>query len=190
MPKEENKEEEDEENKGDVAEFDQERADHLQAIKYALDGGKKDDVFIRMELMISCESLPLIDKKPPNTLIFMYLDQNALETEATDGGDKSASYTQSAAQGDDDAGPKQRYVEKLRSSVVYGDCNPIFEESFIFEAVRYDLITIKVDLYHQKQKTKPDDPLKTKKELLFMGTHTFNFAEVMLIKQSMIKKPM
>lgn len=53
----------------------------MQAIKYALNGGKKDDSYIRMELMISCENLPLIDKKPPNTLFFMYLDQNSLDFE-------------------------------------------------------------------------------------------------------------
>ena len=106
----------------------------MQAIKYALNGGKKDDSYIRMELMISCESLPLIDKKPPNTCYFMYLDQNSLDFEGA-ATDKGSSYTESTVKDNEKTDvQKRRYVEKLRSKVVVADRDPIYEESYTFSA--------------------------------------------------------
>ena len=75
------------------------------------------------------------------------------------------------------------------------NCDPIFEESYIFQAARYDLVQIRVDLYYQKD---PSPKLKLgqkkkvpeKKDLVFMGTHTFNFNEIMGIKTSIVKKIM
>ena len=67
-------------------------ADHIAAVKYALNSGKKEKQLVRMEVMVNFTDLPDIDKKAPNTMAIVYFDQDALEYKGSKK-DKSNDYT-------------------------------------------------------------------------------------------------
>ena len=58
-----------------------EEKDHAQAVNYAIHFGRNTEIYTRQELLISLASLPEDDidgKKPLNTMIVLYLDENIL----------------------------------------------------------------------------------------------------------------
>lgn len=44
---------------------------------------------------------------------------------------------------------EENWVEKWRSEIIYGQDNPIYLDSYQFKSERYDLLNIKVEIYHQ-----------------------------------------
>ena len=52
--------------------------DKKQAVDYALSSGKNDSIYVLMELIVSCESLPTISRSAPNAMAIVYLDANTL----------------------------------------------------------------------------------------------------------------
>lgn len=47
----------------------------------------------------------------------------------------------------DDLPPQ--WVEKFRTDIVHGDTNPIYNDTFTLSSIRYDLILLRIEVYHQ-----------------------------------------
>jgi hypothetical protein len=91
-------------------------------------------------------------------MAIVYFDQDALEFKGSKK-DNSSHYTSQANSSKDGSkagsghdegacGHSIRWEEKFRTKVLADDHNPIHSESFVFSAQRFDLIKIKVELYH------------------------------------------
>ena len=129
----------------------------IQAVEYALcHDGNFNQVYINMELLLSCENLPYINGMKPNTIGIMYLDQNMLGVANPGAAQKGQAppipQTQetSKLEGFSPSKPLKKdkkqmepiWVEKWRSEIRFGEDNPIYLDSYIFKSVRYDLLKI------------------------------------------------
>ena len=106
-----------------------------------------------MELLISGENLPKFAGMKPNTIAILYLDNNTLETSKKHFLEKSQTYLSSDKLNIDGASEtenkasrsrsrikKERepvWVEKLRTEVIFGSSEPIYLDSYTFNAPNY-----------------------------------------------------
>jgi len=171
----------------DESEIDQEEADQNDAVEYALCvDGNFNQVYINMEIMISCEKLPKLKKEPPNTMAVLYMDEAILNV-ANDEGPKPEAASPHLA-GFTPAPVRQEYqtnwVEKFRTELIHGEENPIYIKSHQFKSTRYDLITIRVEIYHVPGDPRHMNERKATKNMQYIGYREFKMSELMKTKYS------
>jgi hypothetical protein len=79
--------------------------------------------------------------------------------------------------------PDPKWVEKFRTELSIGTQDPIFHDTYIFSAPQFQLVKVKVELYHQYGIKKNLHNRKAKSEMTLVGEGVFSIDE--LIKSSM-----
>ena len=95
-----------------------------------------------IELMVSCKFLPRTDVlRKPNSLAVLYIEKGSLLRA------QRMSQFVREAELEDPTNPIKIWEEKARSDVIIGKGNPVFLKSFLFEAVNYQRLIVKVCIF-------------------------------------------